>query len=121
MYTQVASKLVATQAADEFSQAAGMAGGNAVFAEVTAFTVSLSGGTSPKLVVVLEGSNDLQNWSLLSDMGSAGEFVEMAAPGYGRLQVESIAAAYVRLKFTYSGSPSAATSVAAAGINVANL
>ena len=119
MYTQVQSKVVVEFDDSVVSQAVAMAGGNAVAVEATVFHFNYTGGTSPKLQVKVEGSNDLQNWSNLST--AAPEIAEFDGEGDGEAQVTGIAFGYVRLRLASTGSPTAGNAIAAAGINVASL
>ncbi len=111
MYFQVASKLAVTNAALQYSQAVGMAGGNAVYVETVAFKLP-SPGT---LRVLVQQGNDLENWESIDVAGST---LNLTAIGYGTLKVTGIASQYVRLSYECFGTGSA---IAGAGINVANL
>ena len=113
MYYQVASKLVLVRADTEtpqYSQAVNMAGGNGLLVEATAF--NQAGGNT---VITIEQSNDLENWSNLSP-STTGTLT--GSMDYTTIQAGSIAAQYVRLKYSQL---SAGTAVVAAGIDVADL
>ena len=110
MHTQVASRLVVTSSAKQYTQAVSMDGGNAIYVDVTAFTVT--GGT---VRITVQEGNDLDNWTTLTGTGST---LDLTAAGYGTLTRTAIAAQYVRLQIEQVTS---GTGVLAAGINVSNL
>lgn len=97
------------------SQAVSMAGANGVEINVTAIAVD---GTSPSVTVDLQVSNDLENWTdegniRVSDINAAGYKASASSSA-------SIAALYVRLKYSLSGTKSPIV-VLAAGIHTVNL
>lgn len=59
-----------TKTADETSQAQELGDKASIYVECEVFTAP--GGTSPTLVVVVQGSNDNQNWIELGRIGSNG-------------------------------------------------
>ncbi len=111
MYFQVASKLAVKTGVDAFSQAVSMAGGNAVYFDVTLFNK-----TGSSLNVMLQQGNDLENWG---EIGGTVAFASTPAVGQSATLVTQIASAYVRLKYVQGGSSD--ISIVGAGINVANL
>lgn len=106
MYTEVADRLVVTDAADGLTQAVGMAGGNAVLVDIVGIRVDV------EAEVTVEASNDLQNWTPI------GGTLQITGVSYHMEKVTGIAAAYVRLRFSV---PDSGACIFSAGINVANL
>ena len=109
MYFQVASKLAVISGTDSFSQAVNMTGGNAIFFDLTVFN-----NTGATLSAVAQQGNDLENWA---DVG--GTITKSDAAVWAATLVQSIAAAYVRLRYSLNGTSKVA--IVGAGINVANL
>lgn len=105
MYTQLASRLAVTNGTDAFSPAVSMDGNNAVQLEATIF--ALGGATS--LTIVIEGSNDLQNWQTLTS--NAGLVYGYSAPS----KTTGVGFSYARLKYSTVG---AGTIIVAAGVNL---
>jgi hypothetical protein len=111
MYIQVASKLSVVTGVASYSQAVSMDGANAVMFDITVFSVVASSGT---LTIQLEESNDLQNWA---EVTSASETFATVT-GWKRKVATGIAAAYVRLKFSFTTN---GPYIVGAGINTALL
>lgn len=108
MYTQVASRLSIQSGSDpSYSQAVSMAGGNAVYVDITTFSISAS-----TLTVEVEVSNDLENWV------KTGASVDFTSAGYDTVAATAISSAYVRLSYSFESTSKA---IVAAGVNVANL
>lgn len=106
MYQQVASRqaIVSTTSAEAFGRAIAMSGWSSVQIEVVSFVMS-----ADDIVVTLEASNDLENWS------DTGVNVQLLEPGYGVSEVVPVGAAYVRTKCTLSG---VGTSISSLGMNL---
>jgi hypothetical protein len=103
----VASKLVVTVETTQYSQAVSMAGGNAVFVEMTQFAESAG------CDVTVEQGNDLENWEPIA----GGPHLQLSGADYKSKHLTQIAAQYVRLMYRSSSG----TSILAGGVNVANL
>lgn len=108
MYSIITTKLALDSAGtsgqtSDVTLAVPMEGGNNAIAEITIFNI-----TATSVTCQLQESNDRENWK---DKGSS----VSATLGYQTLNIASIAAAYVRVKFTIVGSGKA---IVAAGINV---
>ena len=116
---QVARGLYVTHAAAAYTQAMSMAGANAILGEATCFSYSVTGGTSPMLRITVEESNDLENWSDLSESTDS-KRIDFTAVGYDTLKITGIAAQYVRLKLEFQGSPSAGAAVVACGVTTSD-
>lgn len=104
MYTQVATKLAVVNGTDQFSSAVAMDGNNAVQVEATVF--NLGGATS--LVIEVQGSNDQQNWTVITT--NSGLVLGYSAPS----KSTGIAFAFVRYRFSVTGT---GTILVAAGLN----
>lgn len=114
MYYEVATRLaVSTSGASDtfFSDALEMGSANAAY--VTACVFQISGGS---VNVTLQEGNDEDNWS---DITTAGGTIGFSATGYGTMKVSSIAARYVRVKYTMFTAGKNAT--LSAGVNTAQL
>ena len=114
MYYDLATKLVvSTVGASEsfYSQAIDMSGANAVY--VSAAVFQISGGS---MNLTLQEGNDQDNWS---DITTAGGTIGVSAAGYGTMKVSSIAARYIRAKYTMFLAGRSA--VLSAGLNTAQL
>ncbi len=113
MYQQLFTRLALTGAnASEVSQPVPLQGANGSQFDVVVFSLS---GTSPQVACQLQESNDLENWS---NKGSA---TNLTAVGF-TLQAAAqtgIAAGYVRLKVTLTGT--SPICVVSAGLNTAAL
>ena len=113
MYTMVADKFVVTNAnTPQYTSAVEMGNDNAVYYELTIFTL----GGATDLTITLEESNDLENWSNPNDTPTAYNSI-----GYKQKKVPSsagIASRYVRLKAAVTGT---GTVIFAGGINTASL
>jgi hypothetical protein len=113
MRTEVAKRLYVGESDVLYSQAVSMQGGNACLADVTVMELD---GTTPTLNVQIQISNDLQNWESPAGEGS----LDITDVGYDEVQLDGIAAAYVRLRYMFTGGTTPAA-VIAAGIHGANL
>jgi hypothetical protein len=114
VYYEVATRLaVSTSGSSEkfYSQAMDMTGANAVY--VCTATFAISGGS---LNVTLQEGNDLDNWF---DISVAGGTIAINQQGIGAMKVGSIAARYVRLKYTMFTASNRA--VLSANVNTAQL
>jgi hypothetical protein len=107
MYVQVATKLSVASSAEAFSQAVSMSESNACQVEFTVINLPAT-----NIRVTAQVSNDLENWTDAANSG------DKTAVGYYSFNVTGVAAQYVRLKYTVSGSGNV---IVAAGINTANL
>jgi len=105
MYHSFADKLVVTGL--QVSQAIDMHDANAAQIELTIYDL----GGAVALLLDIQGSNDLQNWETLDS-------TSFPSTGFAYHQVQSIAFAYVRLRYDLDG-PGAA--IVAIGANTARL
>lgn len=103
MYTQLATKLVVTDAKEEFSPAVSMTGDNAVQLDATIFNI-----TATSLTIEIQGGNDQQNWIPLTT--NVGLVLGYSAPA----RTANVAFGYVRLRYAVVG---VGTVILAAGIN----
>ncbi len=105
-YTRVATRLCVTSPAQQVSRAIPMEGANSVQVD---FVVFAGPGVGFKVSVLLQGSNDLQNWSQI------GGGATVVAVGFnGSLKQSDIAFQFVRLRFVSSGG---GPYILAAGLN----
>jgi hypothetical protein len=122
VYQEVFSKLSLAASASEVSQPISMEGSNS--AQVDAVVFVWGGGTPPTNFVVIQASNDLENWTTQAAITSWNPGAVAAPTGVGAWwQVgptpsASIAAAYIRLK-VFNGT--GGTSVVSVGVNVSKL
>lgn len=113
MYQILATKM-SVGTSGEVTQAVSMAGTNAVVVEMTVIS-----GTVAQ--VALQGSNDLENWALLSNgnlvtsgtLASGGAYYLPGTSSNFGGPITGVATQYVRLKITASSG----TAVVAAGLN----
>ena len=110
MYTELSLKQVLRdESLPEFSAPISMEGANAVYYEVTLFYLEAT-----SVSVLVEESDDLENWSSPND--SAKTF----AGGYDAKRVTGIGSAYVRLRYDMTSS-TGEVAVLGAGINTKRL
>ena len=102
-YSQLSTKLAVVNGTDEFSQAV-MMDGNAVQLDATIY--NLGGATS--LTIEIQGSNDRQNWSVVTT--NNGLVLGYSSPA----KSTGVGFACVRLRYSVSG---AGTVIVAAGVN----
>lgn len=108
MYADLATRLVFSSAADQFSPAVSMAGANAV--QLNIVVIVIPGATT--LTFDLQGSNDLQNWTSIGT--STATAVGYSAP----TKQTGIAWQYVRVR---ANSNTPGTTIATIGLNTALL
>ncbi|NUN51015.1 MAG: hypothetical protein HUU15_19590 [Candidatus Brocadiae bacterium] len=103
MYAALATKLSVVNSVDQFSPAVPMDCANAVQLEVTIFNL-----TATSLTVEIQGSNDMQNWSVVTT--NTGLVVGYSAP----TKSTGVGFRYVRLRYSIVGTGLA---IVAAGVN----
>lgn len=105
VYTQLTRRtaLRSSGPTDEFSAPIGMNRQNAVLVSATVFALS---GTTPILTIVVQGSNDLQNWE---DYSGTGASTNATSLGYWRGDpLDEVVTAYVRLRYLLGADAEAA-------------
>lgn len=90
MYYELAKQVVVTDAAQQVSQAASLAGANAVQLSIEAVSFGVT-----TLQVIVDVGNDLQNWS-------AAGTLTLDSVGYKTGTVSDLAASYARLRYNVS-------------------
>lgn len=109
MYYTLATKMVVASSTSGYSQAVSMEGANAARYDLTIFNL----GGAASLQVIMEGSNDLQNWATLESFSAhttLGAFTD---------DTTAISYAHVRLKFTAGASGTGP--IFACGLNTTHL
>ena len=94
-------------AVPQFSRSLAMERANALGATATVFQIGSGGSIS----LVVEGSNDQQNWMGL------GEILVLGAVGSSEAQLGNITTSYIRLSATLSASEEASTALLAVVID----
>ena len=107
-YTVMAARLAVTNGTDNFSNAIGMGGGNAV--QVDAVCFNLGGATS--YTIEVQGSNDGANWSVVT--ANSGLVLGYSAP------TKSTGVGFSMIRYRYSVSAGAGTIIIYAGCNISH-